>query len=247
MAKNSPSLEQMRASGRVLATVLSALKNTAKPGVSLQTLDKLAHKMIIEAGATPAFLGYNGFPSSICISINSEVVHGLPNIDKPLAEGQLVSFDCGVILNGAVTDAAFTMPIGRVSKDAIKLLEKTSEALYAGLDQVKAGATTGDIGSAIEEVAHGANLGVVKDYAGHGVGATLHEDPSIPNFGKRGTGSILMAGMYLAIEPMFVLGKAETEIADDGWTVQTVDRSLAAHFEHTVAVLENGYEILTNF
>jgi len=238
-------LDSMRASGRVLASVLSALKKSAAPGVRLKDLDKMAHKMIVEAGAKPAFLGYNGFPGSVCISINSEVVHGLPNLEKPLEEGQLVSFDCGVILNGAVTDAAFSMVIGEAKPEAKKLIAQTEEALFAGIKKVHAGATTGDIGCAIQEVAERNHLGIIRDYAGHGVGATLHEDPSIPNFGKKGQGAKISAGMHLAIEPMFCLGHGQTEVADDGWTVQTLDCSIAAHCEHTVAVLEDGYEILT--
>lgn len=231
----------------VLATVLSALKKAAVAGAILKDLDKMAHTMILEAGAKPAFLGYNGFPGSVCISINSEVVHGLPNLDKQLEEGQLVSFDCGVILDGAVTDAAFSMVIGEGKKEAKKLIAQTEEALFAGIKKVRAGATTGDIGCAIQAVAERNHLGIIRDYAGHGVGASLHEDPSIPNFGKKGQGVKFEVGMYLAIEPMFCLGNGQTEVADDSWTVQTLDRSLAAHCEHTVAVCENGYEILTEF
>lgn len=249
--KKPEEIESMRIAGSILAAGLQLMKNAAKAGVSTQALSDLARKHIDDAGAKPAFLNYPGsggalpYPEVACISVNDAVVHGVPGVHSILKEGDILSLDLGVTYNEMIVDGAITVIVGNASKDKQELVETTKKALHAGLKQVKEGCYTGDIGAAIQHVLEAKNLGVVRDLVGHGVGYSIHEDPNIPNFGKKGTGSRLISGMTIAVEPMATLGGYEVYIDNDGWTVRTKDGSTAAHFEHTVLVTKNGCEILT--
>ncbi len=243
--KSSEEIEKMRASGKIVSQVLKTMQIEAVPGVSTWKLDKIAEEIIRSAGAVPSFLGYGGFPGSICASINEEVVHGIPSKERILREGDIIGIDVGAYLNGFHADAALTVPVGKVSGEAKRLLGTTKKALHKALELIKPGIHLGDVSHTVETYATEGKLGIVRDYCGHGVGRKLHEDPCILNFGKKGTGPILKAGMVLAIEPMLNLGGDEVEVLDNDWTVVTQDGSLSAHFEHTVAVTENGHLILT--
>ena len=220
------------------------LKKYLRPGITTKRLDKIAHDFIIKNGGIPSCLGYEGFPASICISINDEVVHGIPS-NRKIKNGDIVSIDFTVRLNGYESDAARTYIIGTVSKETEDLVKNTERALYEGIQKVRPGARIGDISHAIESFAHTHGLSVVKELVGHGIGTDMHEGPDIPNYGTSGTGPLLKEGMVLAIEPMLNLGKRNVCMLDDDWTIVTEDQSLSAHFEHTVAVTKNGYEILT--
>jgi methionyl aminopeptidase len=240
----------MRESGQRLARVLAALRPLAEPGITTAELDRRAFLMISELGDRPSFLHYRPhgapqpYPASLCASVNDEVVHGIPG-DRVLKSGDIIGLDLGLNHEGWHADSAVTVGVGEISPAARKLIAATEEALYAGIKAVRPGNTLGDIGFAIEAVAKRKGLGLVRDLGGHGVGQKVHEEPTIANYGKRGEGLKLKAGMVLAIEPMFTLGGDEVDFLPDGYTVKTSDGSLAAHFEHTIAITDNGAEILT--
>lgn len=238
-------LTALRRSGAVLAEALEAVASAVKPGVDALTLDRLAEEVIRSRGGTPSFLGYHGYPASLCVSVNDEVVHGIPLASTVLREGDVVGLDLGVIVDGMFTDMARSVAVGQITAERRRLLDVTQSSLAAGLRAVHAGIRTGDIGAAVQRVAEAAGFGVVRDLVGHGVGRAVHEEPSIPNFGKAGTGDRLVAGMCLAIEPMLTTGDYEVETDDDGWTVRTADGSTAAHEERTILVTDRGYELLT--
>jgi len=242
--KSSEEIKIMRRAGAVVADVFEALEEALRPGVSTSELDAIAEKIIKDAGATPSFKGYRGFPASICASPNHVIVHGIPSAMK-LEEGDIISLDVGAFLNGYHGDSAWTFPVGDVAPEAAELLKVTEASLDAALERCKPGNRLGDIGFAVEEVAESAGFSIVREYAGHGVGRALHEEPSIPNYGPAGRREVLAPGMTLAIEPMVNLGGAGTKTLADGWAVVTADGSLSAHFEHTVAITEDGHEVLT--
>lgn len=243
--KSADEIARMRAACDIVREVLDELARAAVPGVSTAELDRLARARTHERGAEPAFLGYHGFPAALCVSVNDEVVHGIPSPSRFLAEGDVVGLDFGVVLDGWYGDAARTVPIGRVAPAATRLLEVGREALERAIAAARPGATTGDLGAAVQRYVEGQGFSVVRDFVGHGIGRRLHEPPHLPNFGRPGAGQKLVPGMVLAIEPMLNAGGAEVEQLDDGWTAVTADGSLSAHFEHTVVVTENGPEILT--
>jgi methionyl aminopeptidase len=242
--KSPEEIEKMSASGKLVAEILSEIRSRIKPGVTTQELDQLATRLSLKKKARPAFKGYHGFPYSLCVSVNEEVVHGFPSARR-LLDGDIVSLDFGVCLDGYYGDAAFTQAVGKVSPQAERLIEVTREALFKGLEQVRTGKRLGDVSSAIQLHVEDHRFSVVRQFVGHGIGKALHEDPQIPNFGESGRGILLKPGMVLAIEPMVNAGGHEVEIKADGWTAVTKDRSLSAHFEHTVAIMENGCRILT--
>jgi methionyl aminopeptidase len=235
----------MRTSGQMLARVLAMLRGHVTPGISTYALARVAEEELKRLGGKPVFRGYQGFPDVICISVNDEVVHGIPSEETILESGDIVGLDFGVNFEGMITDGAISVPVGEVSSEAKRLLAATEQALAIGIEQVKAGKRTGDIGAAVESRLLRDRLGVVEDLAGHGVGRELHEDPSVPNFGRAGSGDMLKAGMTIAIEPMATLGSKDVVLLADGWTIATEDGTLAAHFEHTVLVTRQGAEILT--
>lgn len=241
---DQPDREALQESGRITVAALTAAAAAVTPGITTAELDAIAEQTIRREGGSPAFLGYQGFPSSLCTSVNHEVVHGMPGPQK-LADGDIVSLDAGVKVEGWYTDSALTVPVGKVDAETRQLLELTWQSLYAGLDQIKAGRTAGDYGHAVQELAESHGLGVVRDCVGHGIGQKLHQDPSIPNFGSPGEGPKFTDGMAVAVEPMLVTGNWEVETADDHWTVITRDHGLAAHFEETVIVTTDGVERLT--
>ncbi len=243
--KSKAEIEKIRASSRLVAETLQRLSEAIRPGRTTIELDRLAESCVIKHGAVAAFKGYRGFPASVCVSINEEVVHGIPSSSRRLEEGDIVSLDFGVLKDGYYGDAALTVPVGDVSDEAQRLLRIARESLYNGIDQAKEGAHLGDISHAIQKHAEGAGYFVVRAFVGHGIGAHLHEAPQVPNFGPPGQGPTLRPGMVLAIEPMVNAGTHDVRTLDDKWTVVTADRSLSAHFEHTIAITNNGTEILT--
>lgn len=243
--KSEKEIEIMREAGRIVAKTRNYLKNFIKPGVTTAYLDELAEKFILSEGATPSFKGYGGFPGSICTSINEVIVHGIPSNKRVLKDGDIISVDIGAYYKGYHGDSAWTFPVGNISDSDKKLLEITEKSLYIGLEQVKPGNRISDISSAIEKYVKSYGYDVPHDYTGHGVGKDLHEDPIIPNFGIPGRGAKIDKNMVFAVEPMVVEGSRYTETLGDDWTVITADGKKAAHFEHTVVVRENGYEILT--
>lgn len=242
--KSRKDFEKMAVAGQTVAEVLATVKEAAAPGVSLKELDAIAAELIRSRGCTPSFLGYHGYPASICTSPNNVIVHGIPS-DYQLVEGDVLSVDAGAIFEGFHGDAAITFPIGEVPAETQLLIDTTEEALAAGIAQVNAGARLGDIGHAVETVAGRHGFGVVREYVGHGIGRQMHEDPQVPNYGKPGTGAKLKKGMAICIEPMFNLGGHETMVEPDGWTVVTADGKLSAHFEHTIAITERGPLVMT--
>ena len=242
--KKPDEFEKMAAAGATVAAVLRAVKEAAAPGVTMTELDAIAADIIRARGCTPSFLGYLGFPAHICTSPNSVIVHGIPNTYR-LKEGDVLSVDAGAIFEGFHGDAAITFGIGDIDPSAQRLLETTEAALWAGIQEVKHGARIGDIGSAVQAEADRLGYGVVREYVGHGIGRQMHEEPQVPNFGEKGTGMKLRTGMAVCIEPMFNLGGAETKVEADGWTVVTADGTLSAHFEHTIAITENGIVVFT--
>jgi methionyl aminopeptidase len=242
--KSSREIEIMRRSGAILAEVEGRLLNAVQPGISTEDLDRMARELIEKHGAKPSFLGHQGFPKSICASVDSEVVHGIPN-KVPLERGQIVSIDVGVLLDGYHTDSAFTVGVGPVSDEVEDLMEVTNAALLEGIQVARAGNRVGDISAAIQVFVEELNYGIVRDLTGHGVGRHLWEDPTIPNYGEAGTGPLLRAGMTIAIEPMITLGDPETYVYPDGWTIATVDGAPAAHSEHTLLITDGDPEILT--
>lgn len=251
LVKSAEEIETLREGGRILGQVLRAVAAKAAPGVSTWDLEMAARDEIGKAGARAAFLDYRPswnqkpFPAALCTSINNEVVHCIPNKQRVLQEGQIVSLDLGIKYKNLYTDAAITVPVGSISREVENLLAGTKEALSAGIEEVKPGNTIGDIAAAIQTVGKKFGLGVIRDLIGHGVGHSIHESPSVPNYGRPGTLEKLKPGMVLAIEPMFTLGDWRVKFLRDGWSVVTADGSLAAHFEHTVAVTETGSLILT--
>ncbi|KFO67665.1 methionine aminopeptidase, partial [Smithella sp. SCADC] len=224
-------IEKARTSNRIVAEVLNRLREKVKPGVRTRELDKLAAEIADKRGAKPAFKGYNGYPYALCVSVNEVVVHGMPS-ERILEEGDIVGLDFGVCYQGFFGDAAITLPLGRVTQKASRLMQVTEQSLYAGIEQAKAGNRLGDISAAVQDIVEAAGYSVVRDFVGHGIGKSLHEEPQIPNFGKKGRGIELKSGMILAIEPMVNEGNYKVEILPDGWTVVTKDGSLSAHFEH---------------
>ena len=242
--KSAAQVEKMRAAGALLHQVLEALRQAIQPGVTTLELDRMAEKMIRDAGAIPSFKGFEGFPFSICASVDDQVVHGFATKDH-LREGQLLSVDCGVILNGWQSDSAFSALVGSGSTEAEKLIRDTEKCFWLGANQARPGNRLGDISHAVQSYAEAQGYGVIRDLCGHGIGTEMHEDPSIPNFGKPGRGVRLQAGMTLAIEPMINLGRPEVRWLDDDWTVVTEDGSLSAHYENTILITEGEPEILT--
>jgi methionyl aminopeptidase len=244
--KSGREIDIMGRAGAIVGATLELLRSEVRPGVSTEELDAAAERFIrSHPSATPSFKGLYGFPKSVCISINEEIVHGIPNPKRILREGNIVSVDVGVHLNGFHADGATTIAVGEISPDAERLLEVTQQALAAGIAQAKVGNHIGDIGHAVQTVAEAAGFGVVRELVGHGVGQRMHEDPQVPNHGQPRRGPRLLVGMTLAIEPMITLGDYATRMLDDKWTVVTADGSLAAHFEHTVALTQDGPRILT--
>jgi methionyl aminopeptidase len=245
LRKTPEEVDKMRRAGRVVADTLEILREAVRPGVTTKQLDEIAEREIRARGATPSFKGYRGFPATICTSLNHEIVHGIPG-SKILHAGDLVKLDCGAIVEGYHGDAAITVPVGEPGEDARKLIETTERSLRAGIAEAKAGRRVGDIGAAVQTLAEGAGFSVVREYVGHGIGRALHEDPPIPNYGTPGKGLPLEPGLVIAIEPMVNIGGFETRLLADGWTVVTADGTLSAHFEHTVAITEDGPEVLTS-
>lgn len=244
--KSGKEIETMARAGQIVGGTLDLMRRTVRPGISTEELDAIAEKFIrSHPGATPSFKGLYGFPKTLCVSINEEIVHGIPSSRRVLREGSIVSVDVGVCVNGFHADAATTIPVGEISPEASRLLAATQQALEAGIAQARVGNHVGDIGHAVQTVAEAAGFGVVRELVGHGVGQRMHEDPQVPNHGQPHRGPRLQAGMTIAIEPMITLGDYATRLLDDKWTVVTADGSLAAHFEHTVAVTRDGPRILT--
>jgi methionyl aminopeptidase len=244
--KSAEEIAKMRRAGRVVAGTIDRVVAAVRPGIVTADLDAVAEAYIGEQGAIPSFKGYKGFPASICVSINEEVVHGIPSPKRVLAEGDVVALDFGAIWEGFHADSALTMFVGDPpSAEAEKLVRVTEEALEAGISQIGPGARLSDIGAAVQQVAEGAGFSVVREYVGHGIGRSLHEDPQIPNYGEPGRGPLIKPGLVVAVEPMVNIGGWETRVLADDWTVVTEDGSISAHFEHTIAVTEDGREVLT--
>jgi methionyl aminopeptidase len=244
IGKSKKEIEKMRTAGQLVGSVLRELRGMVAPGVTTIEIDRAAEKMIRDAGALPTFKGYHGFPFSICASVNEQVVHGFPSHYK-LKEGDLFSIDCGVTLEGFVGDTATTVPVGTIAEDWQKLIQITEECLERAIEQCRPGKHLGDIGWAVQELAESHGYSVVRDYVGHGIGRQMHEDPQIPNYGKPGQGPKIKVGYVFAVEPMVNLGGHHTRVLADGWTVVTLDGQPSAHSEHTIAVTEDGPEVLT--
>lgn len=243
--KSGEEIEKMRRAGRIVATTIEAVLEKVRPGVATKELDAVAEQAIQKEGATPSFLGYRGYPASICASLNNQIVHGIP-AERIIEEGDLLSLDFGAIWEGFHGDSAVSVIVGKApSSEAEKLVRVTEEALNAGISQIKAGGHLSDIGHAVQQVAEGAGFSVVREYVGHGIGRHLHEDPQVPNYGAPGRGPVMREGLVIAVEPMVNVGGWETVLMPDKWTVVTADGALSAHFEHTIAITENGPEILT--
>ena len=243
--KNTDQLAYMREAGKITGEALSLAGEAVRPGISTYELDTMIRKCIEKHGAKPSFLGYGGFPGSACISINDQVIHGIPSKKAILKDGDIVKIDVGAFYRGYHGDSARTFPVGEVSPEAMRLIEVTKESFYRGIAQIGEGARIGDIGNAIDSYVRENGYNVVRKYIGHGVGRELHEDPEVPNFGTAGRGPRLAAGMVIAIEPMVNVGTHEVKELSDGWTVITADGKLSAHYEHTVAVTSNGAVLLT--
>jgi len=244
LRKRAEELDKMRRAGRVVGETLQILQAAVKPGVTTKELDEIAEREIRARGAIPSFKGYRGFPATICTSVNSEIVHGIPGA-RALKDGDLIKLDCGAIFEGYHGDSAVTVAVGEVPQEALKLIETTERSLQAGIAEARRGKRIGDIGAAVQTTAEGAGFSVVREYVGHGIGRALHEDPPVPNYGSHGRGLPLEPGFVIAIEPMVNIGTYETRLLPDGWTVVTADGALSAHFEHTVAITEDGPEVLT--
>lgn len=242
--KTPEEIELLRVAGEITGDTHNFLKKFIKPGITTGELDKLAYDYILSRDCTPSFKGYDGFPGTICASVNDEVVHGIPG-DRVLQEGDIITLDIGACYKGYHGDSAWTYPVGKISKKCEDLLEWTRESLFEGLSVIKDGAHVGDIGAAVSKCARRHNLGVVRELVGHGVGSDVHEEPDVPNYGFAGTGPVLKEGMVIAVEPMLNLGTPKIYILDDDWTIITADGKPSAHFEHTVLVTKDGYEILT--
>ena len=243
--KNSEQLWAMRRAGRITAEALLVAKDVIRPGISTKEIDKAIHRFIERCGATPSFLGYGGFPASACISLNDEVIHGIPSEGRILSEGDIVKIDVGARFRGYNGDSARTFPVGKVSDEALRLISVTEKSFYEAMRFARAGCRLGDVGSAVENFVISNGFFVVRAYTGHGVGAQLHEEPEVPNYGKAGRGARLYAGMTLAIEPMVNVGTEDVKVRKDGWTVVTEDGSLSAHYENTVAITDGEPILLT--
>ena len=242
--KSAREIEIMRRAGRIVAEVLDLMRGEVRPGITTADLDRMARDVIESHGAKPSFLGHQGFPASICASVNEEVVHGIPG-PRVLREGDLFSIDIGAYLDGYHADSALTLAVGTVSEEASNLVAVTERAFARGAEQARAGNRVGDISAAVQQVAEEAGYGIVRELTGHGIGRSLWEDPSIPNYGRPGTGAVLRPGMTIAIEPMFTIGDPAVRILDDGWTVVTEQGGLSAHFEHTVLITGGDPELMT--
>lgn len=244
--KNADQIAKMRRAGAIVATILERLREAARPGVTTKDLDRIAADGIEQAGAKSSFLGYRGYPAVLCVSVNEEIVHGIPSAKRVLGEGDIVGLDFGVIIEGFHADSAITVPVGKVSAEAERLVRVTREALDRGIEQARPGNRLADIGGAIQDHAEAAGFSVVREFVGHGIGQALHEEPQVPNYRIEGApGRRLVEGLVLAIEPMVNAGAPEARILDDGWTAVTRDGSLSAHFEHTLAVTADGPVVLT--
>jgi methionyl aminopeptidase len=244
MRRNATELATMRQAGRVVAEMHERIREAIRPGITTLELDAIGRDVLARRGATSNFLGYHGYPAVICASPNDMVVHGIPN-ERPLREGDIVSIDCGAIVKGYHGDAAFTAPVGGVDPEALRLIETAEASLAAAIEQMVVGHRLSDVGHAVQTVAEAAGFGVVREYVGHGIGTAMHEAPDVPNYGPPGKGLKLVAGMVLAVEPMLNAGTIETVLLDDGWSVLTADGSLSAHVEHSIAITDDGPEILT--
>lgn len=242
--KSKEEIECLKKSNRVVAHILNDIREIVKPGITTLELDTYAEKKIRQSEGVPAFKGYRNFPANLCVSINEQIVHGIPG-PRRLKEGDIVSLDLGIILKGFYGDAAITVPVGKISREAARLLDVTEKALYKGIEQAKTGRRLYDISNAIQSWVEGNGFSVVRDFVGHGVGRELHEEPQIPNFGQPNRGVQLRTGMVLALEPMVNVGAWRVRVEPDGWTAVTIDGSLSAHFEHTIAITEDGPDILT--
>ncbi len=244
--KTDEEIELMRESNLMVAKTLGEIAKVIKPGISTLELDKIAETFIRDNGGTPAFLNYQGFPNSLCTSVNEQVVHGIPN-NKPLKEGDVVSVDCGVLKNGFYGDSAYTFMVGEVNPEVKALLEATKESLYKGIEQAVENNRLGDVGHAIQAYTEEKGYSVVREMVGHGIGKNLHEAPEVPNYGRKGNGTKLKSGMVIAIEPMINLGKRQIVQESDGWTITTIDKKVSAHYEHTVAIRKGEADILSSF
>jgi methionyl aminopeptidase len=246
VCKSGSEIEKMRRSGRIVRQVLEAARDAVAPGVTTMDLERVAERKIRDLGAKPAFKGYYDYPCVLCTSVNDEIVHGIPSERRVLKAGDIVSIDCGVVLDGYYGDAAITVPVGdSISPELTKLLDVTCESLLRGIEAARAGNTVGDVGAAVQQLVEANGFSVVREFVGHGIGTRLHEDPQVPNYGTPGHGPKLRDGMVLAIEPMVNVGKPGTRLLDDKWTAVTEDGSYSAHFEHCIAVTKNGPMILT--
>lgn len=245
MIKTPAEIEKMRRSGQILRQVHEHIQPLVVAGASTMDLEIAANQKIDSFGARAAFKGYHGFPAALCTSLNEQVVHGMPNAKTILKDGDILSIDCGVIVDGFYSDAAVTYAIGTPSASSKRLLEVTQRSLEAAIEQAQVGGRLFDISAAVQEICEAAGFGVVREFVGHGIGKSMHEDPQVPNYGTRGKGPRLKAGMVLAIEPMINVGKPEVKVLKDGWTAVTVDGSYSAHFEHTVAITKDGPQVLT--
>lgn len=243
--KSSKEIEKMRLAGHVVRETLELVRSHVKPGATTLDLERVAATHIASRGAKPAFKGYHGYPCVLCTSVNSEVVHGIPSSKCVLKEGDIVSVDCGAVIGGYYGDSAITVPVGEIDPETARLLKVTEASLYAAIDVVRPGATLGDVGAAVQCLVEAEGFSVVREFVGHGIGSQMHEDPQVPNYGKAETGMKLREGMVIAIEPMVNAGKPDVQVLRDGWTAITIDGSMSAHFEHTVAVTANGSRILT--
>ncbi|MBT97952.1 MAG: type I methionyl aminopeptidase [Dehalococcoidia bacterium] len=242
--KSPQELDSMRRAGGIVGNVLDLLKAAVEPGMTTLDLDKIANKEILRQGAKPSFMGYQGFPASICASVNEEIVHGIPS-KRVLLEGDIVKVDVGATIEGFIGDAAVSIAVGEVTPEAAELMDHTRISLEEGIKAAQPGGRVGDIGAAVQAYGESRGYGVVREFVGHGIGRFLHEDPQVPNYGQAGMGPLLRVGMCIAIEPMFNMGDWHTRILDDEWTVVTADGKLSSHFEHTIAITEDGPEILT--
>ena len=245
VCRSQAEIERMRVANQLVAGILAELEAAVAPGVTTRDLDRLAERLVREAGAEPAFKGYRGYPATLCASVNEEVVHGIPSPKRVLADGDIISLDIGVKIGGFYGDSAVTVPVGRVPAETASLLRITNESLDRAIAEVKVGNRLSDIGHAVQTWVEQHGFSIVREFVGHGIGERLHEEPQIPNYGPPGRGPALAAGMVLAIEPMVAMGKPQTRVLGDGWTAVTRDGSLAAHFEHTVAVTASGPLVLT--
>ncbi len=243
--KTSQEIELIAKASRVVALTIAFLRERVKPGVTTADLDRWAEEFIVREGARPAFKGYRGYPATLCTSVNEEVVHGIPSSRKRLKEGDIIGVDVGAVVEGYHGDAAVTLPVGAISEAAARLIRVTEASLEAGLAMVRVGNRLSDVSHAIQTVAENEGYSVVTDFVGHGIGRNLHEDPQVPNYGRPGEGPRLKEGLVLAIEPMVNVGRSEVEVLTDQWTVVTKDRSLSAHFEHTIALTADGPQVLT--